>query len=89
MHASTLSFTCRPHRAESDLAGFQKKVFKVDDHMGIAISGLIADARTLGSHAACCYINFQERNLYFYSLSIMIVSIFQISFFTCSQVHAE
>jgi len=34
-------------RAPSDLASFQKKIFKVDDHMGIAVSGLIADARLL------------------------------------------
>jgi len=34
-------------RSPSDLASFQKKLFKIDDHIGIAISGLIADARTL------------------------------------------
>lgn len=30
-----------------DLAGFQEKVFYIDDHMGIAIAGLTADARFL------------------------------------------
>jgi len=34
-------------RAPSDLASFQKKMFKIDDHMGIGISGLIADGRLL------------------------------------------
>eukprot|EP00002_Diphylleia_rotans_P006735 TRINITY_DN1610_c0_g1_i1.p1 TRINITY_DN1610_c0_g1~~TRINITY_DN1610_c0_g1_i1.p1 ORF type:complete len:249 (+),score=60.67 TRINITY_DN1610_c0_g1_i1:76-822(+) len=34
-------------RSSSELASHQKKVFKVDDHMGIAISGLTADARLL------------------------------------------
>jgi len=34
-------------RSPSELASFQKKLFKIDDHMGIAISGLIADARAL------------------------------------------
>ena len=38
--------------APSDLGSYQKKVFKIDDHMGIAVSGLIADARLLGPRRA-------------------------------------
>ncbi|KAF2073154.1 hypothetical protein CYY_005543 [Polysphondylium violaceum] len=34
-------------RSSSDLGSYQKKVFQVDDHVGIAISGLTADARML------------------------------------------
>lgn len=34
-------------RSTSELASYQKKVFKVDDHLGIAVSGLIADGRVL------------------------------------------
>mmetsp|Transcript_24019 Transcript_24019/g.41329 ORF Transcript_24019/g.41329 Transcript_24019/m.41329 type:complete len:292 (-) Transcript_24019:196-1071(-) len=34
-------------RASSDQASFQKKVFPVDDHVGIAIAGLTADGRLL------------------------------------------
>jgi len=34
-------------RASSELASYQQKVFKVDDSMGIAISGLISDARVI------------------------------------------
>jgi 20S proteasome subunit alpha 6 len=37
-------------RSPNELAGYQKKVFKIDDHMGIGISGLIADARTLAKY---------------------------------------
>eukprot|EP01133_Synstelium_polycarpum_P012928 gene12928-15185_t len=34
-------------RSSSELGSYQKKVFVVDDHIGIAISGLTADARVL------------------------------------------
>mmetsp|Transcript_26589 Transcript_26589/g.37045 ORF Transcript_26589/g.37045 Transcript_26589/m.37045 type:complete len:253 (-) Transcript_26589:129-887(-) len=34
-------------RKESELGSHQEKLFKVDDHMGIGISGLIADGRVL------------------------------------------
>jgi 20S proteasome subunit alpha 6 len=34
-------------RADNDLSSFQPKVFKVDEHLGIAVSGLISDGRVL------------------------------------------
>jgi len=34
-------------RSVSELSDFQKKIMEIDDHLGIAISGLTADARTL------------------------------------------
>mmetsp|Transcript_28079 Transcript_28079/g.66431 ORF Transcript_28079/g.66431 Transcript_28079/m.66431 type:complete len:253 (-) Transcript_28079:79-837(-) len=34
-------------RSTNDMSSFQEKIFKVDEHMGIAISGLTADARSL------------------------------------------
>lgn len=34
-------------RAQSELSAYQRKVFKIDDHMGMAISGLTADGRIL------------------------------------------
>jgi 20S proteasome subunit alpha 6 len=34
-------------RSPSELASYQQKVFRIDDHMGIAISGLTSDARSL------------------------------------------
>lgn len=37
-------------RATSDFASYQQKVFKLDDHMGIAVSGLISDARVLAQY---------------------------------------
>eukprot|EP00455_Lapot_gusevi_P003843 TRINITY_DN1156_c0_g2_i3.p1 TRINITY_DN1156_c0_g2~~TRINITY_DN1156_c0_g2_i3.p1 ORF type:complete len:287 (-),score=108.17 TRINITY_DN1156_c0_g2_i3:65-925(-) len=34
-------------RSTSELASFQEKIFKIDAHIGISVSGLIADARLL------------------------------------------
>jgi len=34
-------------RSTHELSSFQKKVFKIDDHIGIAMSGLTADGRSL------------------------------------------
>lgn len=34
-------------RAASELSAYQKKLFPIDDHIGISISGLTADARLL------------------------------------------
>lgn len=34
-------------RASSELSAHQKKIFPIDKHMGISISGLTADARML------------------------------------------
>ncbi len=34
-------------RSESELSSYQRKVFKIDDHMGIAIAGITADGRVL------------------------------------------
>lgn len=37
-------------RSTNELATHQQKLFKIDDHLGIAIAGLTADARKLASH---------------------------------------
>ncbi|KAI9315254.1 20S proteasome subunit alpha 6 [Dichotomocladium elegans] len=36
-------------RSSGDLASYQKKLIKIDDHMGIAIAGLTSDARVLSN----------------------------------------
>merc|ERR1712159_531202 len=37
-------------RSSPDLASYQQKVFKIDDHIGIAIAGLTADGRVLSRY---------------------------------------
>lgn len=41
-------------RSANELSSYQKKIFKVDDHIGIAISGLTADARSLAKCVRAC-----------------------------------
>jgi len=44
-------------RSGSELASHQKKIFKIDDHCGIAIAGLVADARVLAKYMRTECIN--------------------------------
>ncbi|OII71571.1 proteasome subunit Alpha type 1 [Cryptosporidium andersoni] len=41
----------------SKLAGFQKKLYKIDDHIGAAMSGITADAKVL-----CSYLRYECLN---------------------------
>ena len=41
---------CVLKRSQNELSSYQPKVFKIDDHMGIAISGLTADGRILSQY---------------------------------------
>jgi len=50
VRSSTHVVLCSFKRAQSDLATHQQKVFKIDDHMAIGISGLTADARVLAEY---------------------------------------
>jgi len=34
-------------RSPNELASYQKKLFKIDEHMGVGMSGLTADGRSL------------------------------------------
>lgn len=49
---------CGIKRQNVDLAEHQKKVFKIDDHLGIAVAGLTADGRTL---ARCARVFLNNR----------------------------
>jgi len=37
-------------RSPSELSSYQKKIFEIDEHIGIATSGLVADARVLAKY---------------------------------------
>ena len=45
--SSTHAVLAALKRAPSELASHQPKVFKVDDHLGVAVSGLVSDGRSL------------------------------------------
>lgn len=46
-------------RSSSDLSSFQKKLFKIDEHIGIGIAGLTADARSLSKFMRTETLNFK------------------------------
>ncbi|KAK9882000.1 hypothetical protein WA026_018851 [Henosepilachna vigintioctopunctata] len=46
-------------RASSELSAYQKKVINVDDHVGITISGLTADARILSRYMRTECLNYK------------------------------
>mmetsp|Transcript_16153 Transcript_16153/g.38203 ORF Transcript_16153/g.38203 Transcript_16153/m.38203 type:complete len:260 (-) Transcript_16153:49-828(-) len=55
-------------RSPSELASYQKKTFKIDNHIGVVISGLTADARSL-----CRYMRSESLNHKFvYSSNIKV-----------------
>ncbi|KAK9270950.1 hypothetical protein L1049_026538 [Liquidambar formosana] len=46
------------NKANSELSSHQKKIFKVDDHIGVAIAGLTADGRVLSKYMRSECINY-------------------------------
>jgi 20S proteasome subunit alpha 6 len=44
-------------RSSSELSSYQKKIFKIDDNLGIAIAGLVADARVIAKYMRTECIN--------------------------------
>ena len=43
-----------PQRSFGELASYQQKMYRIDDHVGIAIAGLTSDARVLRCVCAYC-----------------------------------
>jgi 20S proteasome subunit alpha 6 len=50
LKSKTHALVCAVKRSPSELSSYQRKIFKIDDHVGIAISGLTADARSLAKY---------------------------------------
>ncbi|KAL8171979.1 hypothetical protein V2J09_023783 [Rumex salicifolius] len=46
------------NKAQSELSSHQRKIFKVDDHIGVAIAGLTADGRVLSRYMRSESINY-------------------------------
>ncbi|XP_050366469.1 proteasome subunit alpha type-1-B-like [Argentina anserina] len=46
------------NKANSELSSHQKKIFKIDDHIGVAIAGLTADGRVLSRYMRSECINY-------------------------------
>lgn len=46
-------------KSSNELSSHQKKIFKVDDHMGIAIAGLVPDGRVLAKYMRSECINYR------------------------------
>lgn len=47
------------NKASSELSSHQKKIFKIDDHIGIAIAGLTADGRVLSRYMRNECVNYK------------------------------
>lgn len=71
-------------RASSELGTHQKKIFRIDDHMGIAIAGLTADARLL-----CRYMRMECLNHKFAFEEPMQTSRLATQIADKSQVHTQ
>jgi len=71
-------------RASSELGSHQRKIFKIDEHMGIAIAGLTADARVL-----CKYMRNECINHKFVYDSPMQLERLVLQVADKSQVHTQ
>ena len=47
LKSSTHAVLVALKRANSELSAHQKKILPIDDHVGVSIAGLTADARTI------------------------------------------
>nr|DAD40764.1 TPA_asm: hypothetical protein HUJ06_015087 [Nelumbo nucifera] len=58
LRSKTHAVLASVNKANSELSSHQKKIFKIDDHIGIAIAGLTADGRVLSRYLRSECINY-------------------------------
>mmetsp|Transcript_18549 Transcript_18549/g.62156 ORF Transcript_18549/g.62156 Transcript_18549/m.62156 type:complete len:252 (+) Transcript_18549:92-847(+) len=59
MRSKTHALLASVKKSSNELSSHQKKIFKVDDHMGIAISGLVPDGRVLAKYMRAECLNYR------------------------------
>ena len=72
------------NKAQSELSSHQRKIFKVDDHIGVAIAGLTADGRVLSRYMRSECINYSftyESSLPVGRLVVQLADKAQVCFF--------
>lgn len=62
-------------RASSELASYQKKIIAIDEHLGISIAGITADARVLSRYMRQECLNYKYSNDTVYPVSRLIMSL--------------
>ncbi|KAJ1635011.1 proteasome subunit alpha type 1 [Pavlovales sp. CCMP2436] len=50
LRSKTHALVASIKKSSNELSSYQKKIFKIDDHMGIAIAGLVPDGRVLAKY---------------------------------------
>lgn len=62
-------------RASSELASYQKKIIPIDNHLGISIAGITADARVLSRYMRQECLNYKYSNDTVYPVSRLIMNV--------------
>lgn len=62
-------------RASSELSAYQKKIINIDDHIGITISGLTADARILSRYMRTECLNYKYSHDTYLPLNRLIATL--------------
>jgi 20S proteasome subunit alpha 6 len=62
------------HRTQSELSSTLNKVFKIDDHMGIAVSGVAADGRIMCNFMRTECLN-HKHDSFLFPLSLVLHNI--------------
>ncbi|KAJ6849533.1 proteasome subunit alpha type-1-A-like [Iris pallida] len=57
LRSATLAVLASVNKSASELSSHLRKIFKVDDHIGVAIAGLTADGRVLSRYLRSECIN--------------------------------